>query len=164
MVLLFLLTVKMLLAQNKGYMKLKTPSNLKRFYYILKYAKQLVKTKQFTDLTDELHLAHSFNHMYVDAHGYDGVDKNSGELAEYKTCNHRTHKTMAKFNKCGENKAKAQKFYLWDKVSETVGVFTKREIKKYLTSDGMINVQLAPEIKRTLTKDGLAKRKKFLTL
>ena len=51
-------------------MKLKTPSNLKRFYYILKFSKQLLKTKQFIDLTDELHIAHSFNHMYVDAHGY----------------------------------------------------------------------------------------------
>jgi len=145
-------------------MILKTPSNLKRFYYILKFAKQLLKTKQFIDLTDELHIAHSFNHMYVDAHGYDGVDKNSGELTEYKTCNHRTNNTTAKFNKCGANKAKAQKFYLWDKISETVGVFTKREIKKYLTVDNMINVHLAPEIKRTLSKDGLAKRKKFTTL
>lgn len=145
-------------------MILKTPSNLKRFYYILKFGKQLLKTKQFIDLTDELHIAHTFNHLYVDAHGYDGVDKNSGELAEYKTCNHRTNKTSAKFNKCGDNKAKAQKFFLWDKISETVGVFTKREIKKYLTSDNMINVHLEPIGRRPLTKEGLAKRRKFTNL
>ena len=46
-------------------MKLKTPSNLKRFYYILKFSKQLLKTKQFIDLqsqtTKNMHLAHVVN-------------------------------------------------------------------------------------------------------
>lgn len=125
---------------------LKKPTTLRRFFYILKYYKDLKNSKTFLDLTNELHLCNYGNHRYTDAKGYDAISK-KGKKIEFKYSNHRkkdyrtgkyTNSTI--FNKCGDNKSIADQFYLWDMISETLGVFTSREIKKYVTKDGIVNV------------------------
>ena len=73
-------------------------------------------SQQGTNLIDELYVCSIFNLEYVDAHGYDGIDKNTESKIEIKVCNNRTE-GRAQFSGCGVNKLPANEFIFWDKIT-----------------------------------------------
>jgi len=73
-------------------------------------------SKQGTDLISELYVCSIFNLEYVDAHGYDGIDRNTKSKVEIKVCNARTE-GRAQFSGCGARKSPANEFIFWDKIT-----------------------------------------------
>lgn len=144
-------------------MVLKNISQFKRFYLILKNWNRLQDSHRFITLTNELAMAAATKTLFVDKAGYDAICPKTGEKWEFKESNYYTNGTVAKFVKCGDNKDLADKFLLWDRISETAGKFTSEEIKKYRTKDGQVNVTLVNNVNgRSLSKEGLEKQNKFL--
>ena len=73
-------------------------------------------SQQGTNLIDELYVCSIFNLEYVDAHGYDGIDRNTESKVEIKVCNNRTE-GRAQFSGCGDSKLPADEFIFWDKIT-----------------------------------------------
>jgi hypothetical protein len=78
---------------------------------------ELYNSKQGQNILDELWIAKNFNLTYTDQQGFDGIDEQTKEQVEFKTCNSRTA-GRAQWNGCGDNKSKADYFILWDKITE----------------------------------------------
>lgn len=102
---------------------------------------EVYNSKQGQNILDELWIAKNFNLTYTDQHGYDGVDEQTKEQVEFKTCNSRTA-GRAQWNNCGGNKSQANYFILWDKITKQYAKVSTSEIHKNIQG-GHIKARLS---------------------
>ena len=89
----------------------------------------IVNSKQGQNLLQELKIADTLGHTYVDAYGYDAIDKD-GKLVEYKSCDSRTN-GRAQWTSCGTNKRDADYFILWDVITNLAAKVPNEKVQQY---------------------------------
>ena len=93
-------------------------------------------SQQGMNLIDELYVCGIFNLEYVDAHGYDGIDRNTKSKVEIKVCNNRTE-GRAQFSSCGANKLPANEFIFWDKITGQYARVSNELVQENIQSNGI---------------------------
>ena len=137
---------------------LNAPTHKERLELILKHAESLENSRTFINLTDELYLAEYFGVEYVDAHGYDFVDKVTGEKAEAKTCGVRD-KLNAQWTGLN-SKQLADTLILWDKVTGAIVKMPMKEAEFFINAGGKITARLTdnPPLEENQTRRPFSKR------
>jgi len=121
---------------------LKTPTKKEALQLIVDNWDDVYASTQGQNIINEIHLCGHFGLKYVDMNGFDGVDKENGEKIELKTTDARTC-GRAQWNSCGSNKALADWFIFWCKITGQWAKVSNSQVQKNVNASGGIKARLS---------------------
>ena len=137
---------------------LNSPTLQERLKLLQDNIESLADSRTFINLTDELYLASIFGEKYVDAHGYDAINEETGEQSEYKTCGCRDGLNAAWTGL--KTKSAADTLVLWDKPTGMVVRMPMEEAQFYINAGGKITARLTdnPPLEENQTRKPFGER------